>query len=363
MVIGTLARGGAEHQMVGLAEHLARRGHEIEVVTLHDTGPLQARLEAVGIPALCFGIPTRSWRIRKVHASYDLASTVLLLRAHWRRWRPDVVHAWLPEAQIVALPIARQVGVPVRVMSLRSLRTGARQGALIDRLLSLAGGSATAITANSRAVAADLGWHVGDRTRVVIANGLDIPRRSATPDREPPVGVVVANLISYKGHRDLLAALELITTRPRILLVGDGPERGSLAAEVETRGLQDAVEFRGSVQRPMEVLLEGQFSILPSHTEGLPNAVLEAMSAGLPTIATKVGGVVDLIRDEQTGILVPPHDPKRLAVAIDRLAGDSELRCRLGRNARSDASSYGWEKVCDAYLEVYLKGSSPQESC
>ena len=352
MVIGTLERGGAEHQMVGLAEQLSLRGEDVEVITLHGRGPLQARLEAAGIPVICLAPNERTWRIRKVHAALDLASMGLRLRSHWRHWRPDVVQAWLPEAQVVALPIARQVGVPVRVMSLRSLRSGARPGALIDRLLAVAAAASTVITANSQAVAADPGWPTRDRVPVIIPNGIAVPGQAADVMHQPATGVVVANLLPYKGHRDLLDALAMTQTRPRMIFVGDGPERAALEQEAAALGIDHLVDFRGSVANPMEVLLQSQFAVLPSHTEGLPNAVLEAMAAGLPVIATDVGGVPDLIAPGLNGLIVPPRDPHSMAHCIDELIKSPNERHRLGMSARAVAARFDWQTIARSYLEL-----------
>lgn len=353
MVIGTLERGGAEHQMVGLAEQLNLRGEDVEVITLHGRGPLQSRLEAAGIPVLCLAPSERAWRIRKVHAALELGPLAVRLRAHWRRWPPDVVQAWLPEAQAVALPIARLAGVPSRLMSLRSLRSGARPGALLDRLLAVAAAASTAITANSQAVASDPGWPTHARERVVIPNGLSVPTQLAEAGRTPARGVVVANLLRYKGHRDLLKALAISTTRPRIVLVGDGPERAALEHEATTLGIRDLVTFEGSVADPMPVLLQNQFAVLPSHTEGLPNAVLEAMGAGLPVIGTDVGGIPELVQHGVSGLITAPRDPAQLAKAIDMVAGNSSERRRMGMAARERALEFAWPVITEKYLALY----------
>lgn len=354
MVIGTLERGGAEHQMARLALELVARGHDVEVITLHGWGPLQPRLEAGGVPVLGLAPPDRRWRIRKVHGAIDLASPAARLTAHWRAWRPDVVHAWLPEAQVLSLPIAQQLRVPVRVLALRSMRSGPRKSAILDGLLRLAGAAATHITANSTAVARDSGWKLGSRSRVVIPNGIDIPPISASVSDDPPRGVVVANLLPYKGHRDLIEALALAPSRPHMTFVGEGPERHGLEELARARGLDRQIEFAGSVPDVARILTRSQFAVLPSHTEGLPNAVLEAMSLGLPTVSTRVGGVPDLIEDEVNGLLVPVGDRARLAGAIDRIVDDVDLRTRLGYEARSRASGYSWDRVAGGYLRLYV---------
>jgi glycosyltransferase involved in cell wall biosynthesis len=164
---------------------------------------------------------------------------------------------------------------------------------------------------------------------------------------------MVANLIAYKGHADLLAALTMLESRPVIRLIGEGPERHQLEREIRRLELSDVVQLEGHLPQAAEIFREVQFALLTSHHEGLPNALLEAMAAGLPVIATAVGGVPELVDHEKTGLLVPPSDPVALAQAIAIMSSDTERRVEYGRAARAKALRYSWERCREAHLSVY----------
>jgi glycosyltransferase involved in cell wall biosynthesis len=164
---------------------------------------------------------------------------------------------------------------------------------------------------------------------------------------------VVASLRAVKGHLDLLAALATLADPPRVCLVGDGPDRAAILAAVDRLGLAGVVELAGHRPDARTVLPGYQFAVLPSHHEGLPNAVLEAMAAGLPVVATAVGAVPDVVADGVTGFVVPPRAPEALAAAIGRLAGDPALRTRFGTAARVRAGDFTVASCVDDHEATY----------
>jgi glycosyltransferase involved in cell wall biosynthesis len=174
----------------------------------------------------------------------------------------------------------------------------------------------------------------------VIHNGVESAPATAQPGACPARMIVVANLIDYKGHTDVLHALAILERPPATVLVGHGPRRPYLMELSRSLGLTGVVTFAGAVPDARTLLGRYQIAVLASHAEGLPNAVLEAMAAGLPVVATAVGGVPELVVDEYNGLLVPPGVPTELAKAIDRLVSDPELRCRLGAAARATADRF-----------------------
>jgi glycosyltransferase involved in cell wall biosynthesis len=164
---------------------------------------------------------------------------------------------------------------------------------------------------------------------------------------------MVANLIAYKGHVDLLEALAMLADPPTVHLVGDGPERARLEGMAAELGLRDVVRFEGRQRGARDLFGHMQFAILASHEEGMPNAVLEAMAHGVPVIATAVGGVPELIEHNVNGLLVPSHNPAALASAIGQIAGDADLRSRLGRHAQRRALDLSWERCVTSYEALY----------
>lgn len=168
-----------------------------------------------------------------------------------------------------------------------------------------------------------------------------------------PTVSVLSNFHDYKGHDLLLDSLSIIHSEIRLHFIGDGPK----LAEIKRRsGLLPAniqVIFHGLDSDPASTLSASDFLVLPSRHEGLPNAVLEAMSVGLPVVAFDIPGVNELVLHEITGLLVKPFETKSLAHAIERLANDSSFRKQLGRQAHSRAREYSWERTADMYLSAF----------
>ena len=148
----------------------------------------------------------------------------------------------------------------------------------------------------------------------------------------------VGRLSKEKAHIDLLAAFKrLRETNPEIncklIIVGDGPERARLEAAAESFGLKERIVFTGQVRNVETFYAAADVFVLPSHSEGSPNVLLEAMAARLPIVATAVGGVPEIVEDNVSALLVPANDPPALAAAIARLLADSDLARQLTSNA------------------------------
>ncbi|MGY1848807.1 MULTISPECIES: glycosyltransferase [unclassified Blastococcus] len=184
-----------------------------------------------------------------------------------------------------------------------------------------------------------------DRVRRVY-NGLDLaafPRNPVT-DR-PPVIAAVGRLVEKKGFADLLDAVALLRARGRELsvqLVGTGPLAGELAARVGRLGLHDVVTMTGALTQEEVRRVVGSAAVFAApcvvgvdgNRDGLPTVLLEAMALGTPCVATPVTGIPEVLRDEETGLLVPERDPGALATALGRLLDDADLRARLATSAR-----------------------------
>jgi glycosyltransferase involved in cell wall biosynthesis len=170
--------------------------------------------------------------------------------------------------------------------------------------------------------------------------------------------VTLLSVGRLRGPKDFLtlvrAVAELEPGSVRLRIAGDGPDRGALEAEVARLGLEEAVELLGMRTDIAELLAAAGVFVLCSDSEGLPMSVLEAMAAGVPVVATAVGGVPELVSDAETGILVPPRDPAALARALGALAADADLRERMGEAGRRRAEGEFSLAACQrAHLEVY----------
>ncbi|MFC7213393.1 glycosyltransferase family 4 protein [Saliphagus sp. GCM10025334] len=157
----------------------------------------------------------------------------------------------------------------------------------------------------------------------------------------------VGGLQPYKGLADLAAALELTDTDCELIVAGDGPERTHLE-----QIFGETATFLGSVPYEQIPSLYHEFDafVLPSHTEGLPRVILEAQATATPVVATRVGGIPEIVQDDETGLLCDPHRPDQLATAIDRLATAKRERERLGENGRTVVEKgFSWDELYDRY--------------
>jgi glycosyltransferase involved in cell wall biosynthesis len=199
---------------------------------------------------------------------------------------------------------------------------------------------------NRALLAEECGGEVARKVHVVRC-GVDVGAFAAAARRSPalPTFVCVASLREYKGHAVLLEAARLLRARLpelRVVLVGDGELRGAIEARIAADGLAGCVELRGALphQEIPAVLAEATAMVLPSVTsrdgqmEGIPVALMEAMAAGVPVVATRLSGIPELVRDGESGLLVPERDAAALAAALERLAGDPALAARLADGGR-----------------------------
>jgi len=347
LIIGSLEMGGAERQLVGLAIELRRMGTDVEVVCFRGREKsLVADLAQADVPVVHLGESSFSPR------AGDPARIGLRLVRRWGARRPDAVQAWLGDAQVTALPVARIMRVPVRVMAVRSMSSAVRMTPLKRHALRLAAAASTSVIANSATSLADPGWPLSDRPRYVVPNAVDVPTVSADPSIDPPTGVVLANFLPYKGHTVLLDALSQLADPPRMLFVGAGPMRDEITRRADGLGLSQCINLVDGVSDPWPLLLKSQFAVLPSFTEGMPNAVLESMAAGLPVIASGVGAIPDLISDGIEGLLVNPGDVDGLAQAIRYAMAQPNWRSDAGSRGRRKAEAFTWRAMAKQNLDI-----------
>jgi glycosyltransferase involved in cell wall biosynthesis len=173
------------------------------------------------------------------------------------------------------------------------------------------------------------------------------------------VVLTVGRLSLEKAHIDLLEAFKRLgDTKPeipsRLIIVGDGPERAGLEAAAESLGSKGRVIFTGQVNDVRAFYTTADLFVLPSHSEGSPNVLLEAMAANLPIVATAVGGVPEMVENNESALLVPPNDPSSIVAAIARLLTDKDLAQRLTTNAAALVDTrYTLENYVRSLVEIY----------
>jgi glycosyltransferase involved in cell wall biosynthesis len=181
---------------------------------------------------------------------------------------------------------------------------------------------------------------------------------------EAPLAGTVGSLTPKKSHETLLRAARVARQRLpdlRVAVVGQGPLAGALRRRAAELAVEDAVTLVGYREDAARVASAFDLFVLSSRHEGLPVALLEAMAAGRPVVATRVGGVPEVVRDGSEGILVPPGDPEALAAAMVTVLADADLRARLGEAARRRAADFDIRRTVRRHEEVYARLLEPAD--
>lgn len=365
VVTKKLGRGGTEMHLLRVLPGLIERGIDVHLYLLQRGGVLEADVARAGIPM--------SGSMQTGRRMLDLAWGATGLIRFLRAFTPDAVHYFLPEPYLIGSIVSPFAGSPLRLMSRRSLAVYQSKYPLVASAERWAHRGTAALLGNAQAVVAELIAEAQDARKVgLIANGVPEPSPISEPTRSamkhelgiPPgafVIAIVANLIPYKGHADLLTALAAVREKLpnpwRLLAVGrDGGILADLRQQATQLGLADNVLWLGE-RRDVPALLQiAQMAVLASHEEGAPNSVIEAMLCGLPVVATAVGGTVDIVETgpEETGILVPAHDPAAMGKAIAALAGAPLRREAMAQRAKSRAAERFSLAACvERYVRLY----------
>lgn len=358
VVARSLGVGGAERHLLGVLPGLKDRGFAVEIAVLHQGGSLETAFSRAGIA------------LHRIQRARGIVPSIGELRRLYRRLRPDIVHFVLPEAYLLGGLAALGLDGPALAMSRRSLNLYQgrhRLAALAERFLHR---RMDALVGNSEAVLRELIAEGAPSDRLhLIPNGVltaqsgdrNASRAQLGVTAAPLVLVIVGTLIPYKGHADLLEALSGIASRlpPGWRLVCAGRDTGigpDLADQARKLGISENVLWLGERDDVADVLAASDIAVSASHEEGSPNAVIEAMAAGLPVVATAVGGSPELIMHGASGMLVPARNPSALGEAIAALAFDLDRRAVLGRNAFAHVSAKHRLETCvGAYGDLYAR--------
>lgn len=371
----SLTMGGAERQMLLLAERLPRDRFDVSFITLGGWTTHADHAVAAGARVHSLGAARRRSTPMPLFALKVAGRTLDYIRIN-RRERYDIVDAWLYLGYGLAALTRPLTRTPVLISGRRSLSRFKEGFGPVERAVdAVARRRSDLIVANSTAVADDVAAREGiDRGAIrVIRNGVEIPAPVSPEDRRrirstlglAPHHLVVAAVGSLKpgkGQVRLVEAMpDLLAAVPaaRLVLVGDGPGRSAIEARVSELGLDDRVVMTGAV--PDARTLYGAFDILASGSdaEGLPNAVLEGAAAGNAIIATAAGGTVEIVHDGKTGVLVPVGHDAALRAGLVRLARDDAARERLGLAARAHVSAcFGIERFVRETADLYEEMSA-----
>ena len=348
-VITRANHGGAQQHLLDLIANRPSSAHV--TVACGEAGYLLDHLSKLGVQS--HHLKRLVWPL---NPRADLAA-VRELRGLIRQVGPDVIHAHSSKAGIIARIAGRLEGVPVvyTAHGFAFAEPSARR-----RLVSLTAErlcgpmSARIITVSKRDEDLALQYRLAAPRRIIrIWNGVADTLHRADPSRAPATMVVVARLAAPKDLATLLRAWGAAKPDASLVTVGDGPDRRANEAMAERLELQN-VQFLGAREDVPIILGSAQAFALPSLKEGLPLTILEAMAAGLPVVASDVGGVREAVTDGVTGFLVPRGDVNALAARLAQLLADPSLRARMGPAGRARyEADFRVEVMAEKTFKVY----------
>jgi len=364
--------GGVEEAVRQLATEQLRRGLTPVVVTNRypKTLPAHERIDEMAVSRYAFRVPGAHWR-HLVGWMAVAASTHALAARELKAYGADLVHVQCVSSNAsYALSSSRALGAPLVVTMQGELTMDASQAyqrsLYLRKLWRRSLDAADVITGCSQFVLDEAEAVYGSfsgRARV-IPNGIRLSEYTGTRPHPAPAPYVlgIGRMVTQKGFDLLIESFRTLSAdwpEIHLLLAGDGPARSGLEAQVERLGLATRVDFRGSVghERAVELLQNAEVFVLPSRHEPQGIVVLEAMAAGTPVVAARVGGVPEIVRDAENGLLFSGGDDDALAAAVQRVLTDDALRGRLVAAGRTTAAGYDWAPTTDAYLAAYADAS------
>lgn len=370
-VIGDMERGGAELHLFSLMPRLSGFGIRSELFLLGRVSALTNDLEkhAIVVHKPFIQSLSEPYRMR-VLRFLRLVAIAVQIFVHLIVRRPKIIHFFLPASYWIGGPPSVFFPRIYKVMSRRSLGHYLHCRPLQRTLERFLHARMDCLLGNSKAVVDDLLSEGASRKKMgLIYNGVKIPeidpevrryaRNSLGVSGDQLALVVVANIIPYKGHMDLIEALRIVrSSMPkswRLILVGrDDGHWNNIEHACIKASLVEHVHFFGP-RTDVDALLQGaDIFVLPSHEEGFSNALLEAMASACAIIATDVGGNSEALDNGACGLLVPPKDPAALGSAINRLSWDKTRRMSLGAAARERAiKNFGIDAMVGNYVSFY----------
>ena len=359
---------GTEIATYNIAKHLAKRGHEVHVITSLDEGLPKESIEQsfyvhrIKIPQMRF-----------------LGIVVFWLKALplLKRLKPDMVHGQSTTTGIVGFLAKKLLKKPYVVYERGSevylpwlFKTP------ISKLVLRRADVVIALTEDMKTEM----QKIYSRDVAVIPNGIDLESYEDLPTKEASrqrlalnnndkIILFVGTLRPVKGLKYLIQAMNMVRqkdTKARLMLIGYGEERQSLEGLVKELDLGDRVTFVGKVpnEKVPEYMAASDIFVLPSLSEGFPVVILEAMASGLPIVATKVGGLPEIVKDGENGFLVKPRGPEELADKVLALLENEELRRGMIRNNRNKVQQYSWENTVGQLEAIYshvVKGTDKSQ--
>ena len=369
-IVGSLEVGGAERHLSQVLPALKAKGFDIKIIVLSNKALLAPIFEKAGIQV--FIAPDIDFLPKIMRRPLSLFISIVRLVTSFFKNRTAVRHTFLPEAYLLTAFAARlSFFKGVLIMSRRSLNNYQQRRFVLGKLEKIFHRFTTFALGNSNAVVQQLYEEGFSKEKVhLIYNGIETSLFQNLPpklelrnvlglDSESLIFVIVANLIPYKGHIDLLNAFAIISQKLpenwQLLCVGkDSGILSGLKIKARDLGIENHVRFLGSRTDIALLQSASDIGILCSHEEGFSNAILEAMAVGLPMVVTNVGGNAEAVQDKVTGLVVEPKNPEHLSEALLTLSLSPEQRKIYGSAGKKRVyENFTLSQCVDQYENFY----------
>lgn len=355
--------GGAETQIIAVGSRLQELGHKVMIVSMSEVGRL-------GLMARGAGLTVESLGMKRGSPVPAIPVGVFRLHALLYKFKPDVLVSFMFYANLLGRLTGYLARVPVNISSIRSERFG---GSLSGALLRITDCFGDGVLTNSRLVGHNLvSRKVVPAARIhVVPNGIrlqqfmsnEASRRRIRDEFQVPddifLWLAVGRLHAAKGYPVLLKAFSRLVAEgatARLIVVGDGPAAGALDELSRNLGISDRVCFAGERTDIVDLLSAADSLVLSSEWEGLPNIIIEAQTAGLPVVATEVGGVGELVFEGENGYLAPPGDPAGLSTQMLRMMMlSAQQREQMGGAGRRQVEeTFELDRVSNLWEKLFL---------
>jgi len=361
-IIWSLGLGGAEQVVINLARGMDKEKFKVMVCCLNDKGVFAEELEKEGIEVIALN----------KKGKFDV-SVVFKLVNIMRKYKVDIVHTHLWGANLWGRLAAKLAGIKVIAATEHNVDVWKPWYYFeIDRLLQHLTDKIIVVSEKVKEFYVKRG--ISEDKIEVVYNGISLSSPSL-PSYHLPGGTeenvkvefgirpedkvlaVIGRLVEQKGHRYLFEALHLLDGRYKlkVLVVGDGPQREQLVSMARQLGMEDKVVFTGLRKDVNDILPAVDMLVMPSLREGLPMVLLEAMAAGVPVVATKVGGVPEIIEDGKNGLIVEPANVDMLKTAISEILDNDLLRKKIIDNGWKEVERFSLTNMLNDTQRVYEK--------
>ena len=322
--IGTLCNGGAERVVSILAGHMAKQGMDVEILTYYDR-PVSYELDS----------RVRLTAVETMTGSGNKIKNLMAIRKYFKK-NAKVVISFLAPFNIMAIAANLGNGVPIIVAD-RNDPTRVPSNTAVRKVRDFLYCFAAGVVVQTKKNKAYFSKSVQKKSRVIY-NPIDLKEnaRSALKTEKEKKIVTAGRLMPQKNQKMMIEAFAAVHKKYpdyKLVIYGEGPSREELEELVKTLELEQSVLLPGNIQDIHDKIKSAEIFVLSSDYEGMPNALIEAMCLGLPSISTKVSGATDLIKDHENGILTEPDSKEQLEAAMLELIEQKNLAEKLGANA------------------------------